>query len=71
MLTMGASGVLSATYATASGTGAATVYGALVLTDASRAVLKGERNVTLRRYVKPTKVRQTARSGARRSCATE
>lgn len=40
-------------------------YGALVLTDASRAVLKGEQQVTLRRYVKPTKVRQTARSGAR------
>ena len=40
-------------------------HGALVLTDASRAVLKGERDVTLRRYVKPTKVRQTARSGAR------
>jgi len=40
-------------------------YGALVLTDASRTVLKGERKVTLRRYVKPTKVRQTSRSGAR------
>jgi len=40
-------------------------YGALVLTDASRTVLKGEREVTLRRYVKPTKVRQTSRSGAR------
>jgi len=40
-------------------------YGALVLTDASRSVLKGEREVTLRRYVKPTKVRQTSRSGAR------
>jgi len=40
-------------------------YGALVLTDASRTVLKGERAVTLRRYVKPTKVRQTSRSGAR------
>jgi ATP-dependent DNA helicase RecQ len=40
-------------------------YGALVLTDASRTVLKGEREVTLRRYVKPTKVKQTSRSGAR------
>jgi ATP-dependent DNA helicase RecQ len=40
-------------------------YGALVLTDASRAVLKGEQEVTLRRYVKPAKVRQTSRSGAR------
>jgi ATP-dependent DNA helicase RecQ len=40
-------------------------HGALILTDASKAVLKGERSVTLRRYVKPAKVRQTARSGAR------
>jgi len=40
-------------------------YGALVLTDESRTVLKGEREVILRRYVKPTKVRQTSRSGAR------
>jgi ATP-dependent DNA helicase RecQ len=40
-------------------------HGALILTDLSKAVLKSERTVTLRRYVKPAKVRQTARSGAR------
>lgn len=33
-------------------------FGALVLTDASKAVLKGEQTVTLRRYVKPVRSRQ-------------
>ena len=37
-------------------------FGALVLTDASKAVLKGEQNVTLRKYVKPTRTRQSSRA---------
>jgi ATP-dependent DNA helicase RecQ len=41
-------------------------FGALVLTDASKPVLKGEQNVTLRKYVKPTRTRQSsARTGER------
>ncbi len=41
-------------------------HGALVLTQASRAVLKGEQDVTLRRYVKPARTRQGgAKSGSR------
>ncbi|PMS20712.1 DNA helicase RecQ [Trinickia dabaoshanensis] len=41
-------------------------YGAFVLTEASKPVLKGEKNVTLRRYVKPTRTRQgSSRTGER------
>ncbi|MDR5751886.1 MULTISPECIES: DNA helicase RecQ [unclassified Caballeronia] len=41
-------------------------FGALVLTHASKPVLKGEQNVTLRKYVKPTRTRQSsARTGER------
>ena len=41
-------------------------YGAFVLTDASKPVLKGEQTVTLRRYVKPTRSRQaSSRTGER------
>ncbi|KND58115.1 ATP-dependent DNA helicase RecQ [Candidatus Paraburkholderia schumanniana] len=41
-------------------------FGALVLTDASKPVLKGEERVTLRKYVKPMRSRQTsARTGER------
>jgi ATP-dependent DNA helicase RecQ len=41
-------------------------FGALVLTEASKAVLKGEQNVTLRKYVKPTRTRQSSsRTGER------
>jgi len=41
-------------------------FGALILTEASKAVLKGEQNVTLRKYVKPTRTRQSSsRSGER------
>ncbi|CCD39085.1 ATP-dependent DNA helicase RecQ [Candidatus Paraburkholderia kirkii UZHbot1] len=41
-------------------------FGALVLTDASKPVLKGEERVTLRKYVKPVRSRQTsARTGER------
>ena len=35
-------------------------YGSLVLTEASKAVLKGEQTVTLRRYVKPARSRQSS-----------
>lgn len=35
-------------------------FGSLVLTEASKPVLKGEQNVTMRRYVKPTRTRQTS-----------
>ncbi|KAG0162047.1 hypothetical protein DFQ30_004209, partial [Apophysomyces sp. BC1015] len=38
-------------------------HGVLVLTAASKAVLKGERDITLRRYTKPKRVRETG--GAR------
>jgi len=41
-------------------------FGALVLTDASKPVLKGETTVTLRRYVKPVRTRQTAGRSAQR-----
>ncbi|SAK93732.1 ATP-dependent DNA helicase RecQ [Caballeronia pedi] len=41
-------------------------FGALVLTDASKPVLKGEESVTLRKYVKPTRSRQSSsRTGER------
>jgi ATP-dependent DNA helicase RecQ len=41
-------------------------FGALVLTDASKPVLKGEQQVTLRKYVKPAKSRQSSsRTGER------
>ncbi|BCQ24421.1 DNA helicase RecQ [Caballeronia sp. NK8] len=41
-------------------------FGALVLTDASKPVLKGEESVTLRKYVKPTRARQSSsRTGER------
>jgi ATP-dependent DNA helicase RecQ len=41
-------------------------FGALVLTEASKPVLKGEKTVTLRRYVKPTRTRQSSsRTGER------
>jgi ATP-dependent DNA helicase RecQ len=41
-------------------------YGAFVLTEASKPVLKGEQTVTLRRYVKPTRTRQaSSRTGER------
>src|SRR5476651_2482794 len=41
-------------------------FGALILTEASKAVLKGEQNVTLRKYVKPTRTRQSSsRTGER------
>lgn len=41
-------------------------FGALVLTDASKPVLKGEESVTLRKYVKPARSRQSsARTGER------
>ena len=45
-------------------------HGALVLTDASRPVLKGEMAVTLRRYVKPAKARQGAARGGSRADPT-
>ena len=35
-------------------------FGSLVLTEASKPVLKGEQNVTMRRYVKPTRTRQSS-----------
>jgi ATP-dependent DNA helicase RecQ len=35
-------------------------FGSLVLTEASKPVLKGEQNVTMRRYVKPTRTRQAS-----------
>lgn len=41
-------------------------FGSLVLTDASKPVLKGEQNVTLRKYVKPVRSRQSSgRTGER------
>ncbi|HEY1609463.1 MAG TPA: DNA helicase RecQ [Paraburkholderia sp.] len=35
-------------------------FGSLVLTEASKPVLKGEHQVTMRRYVKPTRTRQSS-----------
>ncbi|WP_153137667.1 DNA helicase RecQ [Paraburkholderia agricolaris] len=35
-------------------------FGSLVLTEAAKAVLKSEQNVTMRRYVKPTRTRQSS-----------
>ena len=35
-------------------------FGSLVLTEASKPVLKGEQSVTMRRYVKPTRTRQSS-----------
>ncbi|SAK93749.1 ATP-dependent DNA helicase RecQ [Caballeronia calidae] len=41
-------------------------FGALVLTDASKPVLRGEERVTLRKYVKPARARQSSsRTGER------
>ncbi|HEX7685217.1 MAG TPA: DNA helicase RecQ [Trinickia sp.] len=41
-------------------------FGAFMLTEASKPVLKGEQTVTLRRYVKPTRTRQaSSRTGER------
>ncbi|AET90291.1 ATP-dependent DNA helicase RecQ [Burkholderia sp. SFA1] len=41
-------------------------FGSLVLTDASKPVLKGEERVTLRKYVKPTRARSSSsRTGER------
>ncbi|RKP43634.1 DNA helicase RecQ [Pararobbsia silviterrae] len=45
-------------------------HGALVLTGASRAVLKGEEQVTLRRYVKPVRSRQAGAKSASRTDPT-
>jgi ATP-dependent DNA helicase RecQ len=45
-------------------------HGALVLTAASRAVLKGEQDVTLRRYVKPARSRQVGAKGGSRTDPT-
>ncbi|MCF2133308.1 MULTISPECIES: DNA helicase RecQ [Burkholderiaceae] len=44
-------------------------HGVLVLTEASKPVLKGERNITLRRYAKPKRVREA--DGARRGERTD
>jgi ATP-dependent DNA helicase RecQ len=45
-------------------------YGAFVLTEASKPVLKGEQTVTLRRYVKPTRSRQSSSRTAERADPT-
>jgi ATP-dependent DNA helicase RecQ len=45
-------------------------FGSLVLTEASRAVLKGEQNVTMRRYVKPTRTRQSSSRTSERADPT-
>ncbi|WP_179405494.1 DNA helicase RecQ [Burkholderia guangdongensis] len=45
-------------------------FGALVLTDAAKPVLKGEERVTLRRYVKPQRTRQSSSSRAGRADPT-
>ncbi len=45
-------------------------YGALVLTEASKAVLKNEQNVTMRRYVKPTRTRQSSSRTSERADPT-
>jgi ATP-dependent DNA helicase RecQ len=45
-------------------------FGSLVLTEASKAVLKGEQNVTMRRYVKPTRTRQSSSRTSERADPT-
>src|SRR5476649_693312 len=45
-------------------------FGSLVLTEASKAVLKGEQNVTMRRYVKPTRTRQSSARTSERADPT-
>ncbi|MEM5426008.1 MULTISPECIES: DNA helicase RecQ [Paraburkholderia] len=45
-------------------------YGSLVLTEASKAVLKGEQNVTMRRYVKPTRTRTSSSRTSERADPT-
>jgi ATP-dependent DNA helicase RecQ len=45
-------------------------YGALVLTEASKPVLKGEQNVTMRRYVKPTRTRASSSRTSERADPT-
>ncbi len=46
-------------------------FGSLVLTEASKAVLKGEQNVTMRRYVKPTRTRQSSGRTSERADPTD
>lgn len=45
-------------------------FGSLVLTEASKPVLKGEQNVTMRRYVKPTRSRQSSTRTSERADPT-
>ncbi|WJF90537.1 DNA helicase RecQ [Paraburkholderia bonniea] len=45
-------------------------YGSLVLTETSKPVLKGQQVVTLRRYVKPTRTRQTSTRTSERADPT-
>ncbi|CAD6562129.1 ATP-dependent DNA helicase RecQ [Paraburkholderia hiiakae] len=45
-------------------------YGSLVLTEASKPVLKGEQNVTMRRYVKPTRTRTSSSRTSERADPT-
>ncbi|WP_322095034.1 DNA helicase RecQ [Paraburkholderia bannensis] len=45
-------------------------YGALVLTEASKPVLKGEQTVTMRRYVKPTRTRASSSRTSERADPT-
>jgi ATP-dependent DNA helicase RecQ len=45
-------------------------FGSLVLTEASKAVLKSEQNVTMRRYVKPTRTRQSSSRTSERADPT-
>jgi ATP-dependent DNA helicase RecQ len=45
-------------------------FGSLVLTEASKPVLKGEQNVTMRRYVKPTRSRQSSSRTSERADPT-
>ncbi|MFM0595411.1 MULTISPECIES: DNA helicase RecQ [Paraburkholderia] len=45
-------------------------FGSLVLTEASKPVLKGEQNVTMRRYVKPTRSRQSSARTSERADPT-
>ncbi|HEY2020518.1 DNA helicase RecQ [Paraburkholderia sp.] len=45
-------------------------FGSLVLTEASKPVLKGEQKVTMRRYVKPTRTRQSSGRSSERADPT-
>ncbi|MFD1556737.1 DNA helicase RecQ [Paraburkholderia silviterrae] len=45
-------------------------FGALVLTEASKSVLKGEQKVTMRRYVKPTRTRASSSRTSERADPT-